>query len=471
MRLWLVVPPRPRAQTLNLIPPLGLGYLATACRPHGHAVEIVNCPLEGLGAAEFAERVRTAAPDAVGFSVFSTDVETVAGLCRAIKALPRPPVLLLGGIHPSSAPEQTLADVPDADFLFAGEAEPGLPALLDLLAAGTPSPAALAAVPGLGWRAAGAARVNAKVFPEDLEAIGLPAWDLLQPLRYQRYPPTLFVRQRPYAPIITSRGCPFPCTYCGGHNVSGRRTRRRPLELVLREVELLHREYGIRELHIEDDNFTLDRAWVAAFCERLIASGRRLTWTMPNGVRLDTLDLELLRLMKRAGCYFLILGAESGSDRILRQVRKRQTVRQVEEKAALVHEAGILAHAFFMVGFPDERPEDCRATLELSLRLPLIGAHFASFRPLPGTESAEQLLASGEVASLAPSAQAGTFASVVYAPRGMTVAQVKAWQRRMLLAFYLRPRILWFYLRESLRHPFLAGGLLRRARLYLLGGG
>jgi radical SAM superfamily enzyme YgiQ (UPF0313 family) len=414
-------------------------------------------------------RIRAGKPEVVGFSVFSSDMASVTALCRRIKKLPQPPLILLGGIHPSSAPRQTLVAAPETDYIFAGEAELGLPTLLDLLER-TPAPSAesLATIPGLGWRSSGISQVNERIFPEDLDALGMPAWDLLQPLRYQDRPPTLFVRQRPFAPIITSRGCPQRCTYCGAHNVSGHRPRRRSVNLVLQEIALLHQGYGIRELHIEDDNFTLDRRWVVEFCERLLGTGWDLSWTMPNGVRLDTLDLDLLRLMKRAGCYLLIVGVESGSDHILRQMRKKLTVRQVEEKVALIHQAGILAHALLMVGYPVETARDFRATLKLSLRLPLIGAHVSGFRPLPGTECADVLLASGELRSLSAAAESSTFASVVYAPRGMTVNLVKAWQRRMLLAFYLRPRILWFYLRESARNPGLALNLLRRVRLYLL---
>ena len=396
---------------------------------------------------------------------------TAVELCRRISSLQPRPLVLLGGIHPSSAPEQTLRDIPEADYLFAGEAESGLPELLDLLERSpSPQPESLAAIPGLGWRTPEVDHVNERIFPEDLDELGLPAWDLLQPLRYQDYPPTLFVRQRPFAPIITSRGCPHRCTYCGGHNVTGYRLRQRSVALVLQEIALLHLQYGIRELHIEDDNFTMNRSWVVEFCERLLETGWDLSWTMPNGVRLDSLDLELLKLMKRAGCYLLIVGVESGSDRILGEMKKKLTIRQVEEKITLIHQAGILAHVFLMVGYPGEGPEDIRATLRLSLKLPLIGAHFASFRPLPGTECTDALLATGEIQTLSLSAESSTFASVVYAPRGMTLRQVKSWQRRMLLRFYLRPRILWFYLREFVRKPAQAVNLFRRARLYLLPG-
>ena len=470
MRIGLLVPPRPREQVLNLIPPYPLAYLATACRRHGHVPEILDASLEALDTEGVARAVAARGYDAVGVSVFSTDVFITAELVRRLKTLDRPPWIVLGGIHPSSYPEPTLRGIPAADFIFAGESEPGLPRLLDLLAAGRGGDAAeLAAVPGLGWRDRTEVRINPKAPVSDLDALGQPAWDLMDPRRYQAYPPTLFVRRRPFAPIITSRGCPFLCTYCAGHNVTGRRIRERSLDAVFEEIALLRERFGIREIHIEDDNFTARRERVMDFCDRMLAAGWNMTWTMPNGVRLDTLDEDILKHMRRAGCYFLILGVESGSDRILRHMRKKITVARVEEKAALVARAGILCHAFFMLGYPEETEADFQATLDLALRLPLIGAHFSSFRPLPGTPIAEELVTRGEIQAFDFSAERGTFASVVYAPRGSTPERVKVWQKRMLRRFYFRPRILARYAWEILRRPGLFVNLLRRAWLYLFG--
>lgn len=468
MRIWLVVPPRERGQVLNLLPPYHLGYLAQACRRRGHDPRIVDCALEGMDIAALAREVDIGIPDVVGFTMFSSDFPAVADACRVLKRLAMPPVLMVGGIHPSSYGEQTLLAVPEIDYLFCGEAEDSLPALLDLVSREkTPVVTDLAEIPGLGWRAQEQPRINPSANPHELDALGMPAWDLLDPRQYQHYPPTLFVRQRPFAPIITTRGCPYLCTYCAGHNVSGHRIRNRSLGLVFEELELLRNRFGIREIHIEDDNFTWQRERVMAFCEGLLQRNWKLTWTMPNGVRLDTLDLELLKLMKQAGCYLLILGVESGSDRILQHMQKKITVAQVEEKVRLVRQAGILPHAFFMLGYPEETPEDIQATLRLALRLPLIGAHFSSYRPLPGTLSAAELIARGEISDFDFSPGKSTFASVVYAPKGQTIEQIKDFQKHMLLHFYLRPGILWLYLRELLRHPGMLLNLARKAWRYL----
>jgi radical SAM superfamily enzyme YgiQ (UPF0313 family) len=474
MKLWLVVPPRPREQVLNLIPPYALGYLAAACLRAGHTPVIVDAPMECLSVDDLVRRAEAERPEVVGLSLFSTDVASAARVCRALKQLPHPPVTILGGIHASSFPEATLSAIPEADYLFVGEAETGLSKLLDALAADTqPAKKRLTTIPGLGWRDGRTLRLNPKAEQKDLDALGMPAWSLLNPLKYQRYPPTLFVHQRPFAPIITSRGCPHVCTFCAGHQVSGRKIRTRSLDAIFAEIAELRQRYGIRELHIEDDNFTHSRARVVEFCKRLIRLDWRLTWTMPNGVRLDTLDAELLALMKRAGCYLLILGVESGSGRILAHMRKKITLAQVEEKTALVAQAGILPHAFFMLGYPGETESDLQATLKLALRLPLIGAHFSSYRPLPSTQSADELIARGEIQPFEFSAtqEQGTFATVVYAPKGMTRARVKQWQRTMLLRFYLRPGIAWVYFRETLAHPGLIINLFRRAWRYLAENG
>ncbi len=472
MKIWLVVPPRPRAQVLNLIPPYALGYLATACLRAGHTPVIVDAPREQWGAAEVVRRVAQERPEVVGITLFSTDVASAAELCRALKQLAHPPVIVLGGIHPSSFPEATLRRIPEADYLLLGEAELSLPQWLDMLAqTRTPSVSALSRIPGLAWRNGETLQVNACEWHDDLDAFGHPAWELIHPLRYQKYPPTLFVRQRPFVPVITSRGCPYLCTFCAGHKVSGRKIRTRSMDSIFAELRELRERYGIREVHIEDDHFTHSRARVVEFCERLIQTKWNLTWTMPNGVRLDTLDAEMLALMKRAGCYLLILGVESGSDRILAHMRKKITVAQVEEKVALVAQAGILPHAFFMLGYPEETEADFQATLDLALRLPLIGAHFSSYRPLPGTQSSEELVARGEITPFEDAPTQGTFASVVYAPRGLSLELVKHWQRRMLLRFYLRPRILGRYVAEALRHPAVMVNVFRRAWRYLIGNG
>lgn len=466
MKVLLVVPPRPRSQALQIMPPLGLGYLATSLRRGNHEVRILDATLQRTDAGAFAALIRSFNPEIVGLSMFSADFHTVNDYSLLVKSLSPKTTVVVGGIHPSSEPQETLRQLTAVDYGFKGEAEDGLRQLAEMLTQGSVPGQAIQEIAGLIWRQDGSIRVNPQYFPEQLDALGFPAWDLINPLWYQASPPTLFVRQRPFAPIMVSRGCPYQCTFCGGGNVTGKKMRSRSLGQVIAEIEFLRRNYGVRELHIEDDNFTFDREFVQGFCGELLKKKMGLSWTMPNGVRLNTLDKETLALMRRAGCYLIIVGIESGSPRILSHMKKGLTVGLIEEKVRLIKEAGIAVHGFFMLGYPQETMEDITMTLQLALRLELIGAHFSNFHPLPGTEIARQLSEAGALGAFNLDAHKLSFATVVYTPPGISSGQLKGMQRYMLRRFYLRPRIIGYYL-KALADPRMWGPFLHKAGTYL----
>lgn len=450
MKVALVVPFRPMDQVLQILPPMGLGYLSRALRDHGHQVEIWDLIKDRGDTVQFLSRVEAAKPDVVGFSLFTPDVGTVQEMSGALKERFPSVIACGGGPHPSGDPADALRMMPELDFVFKGEAEFGFPALVDLLQAGALTEEKKREIPGLAYRsgADGKVQCNEPLFVEDLDLCGYTDWDLINPLDYQKYPPTLFVKQRPFAPIIITRGCPFRCTYCSGHNVTGRKMRTRSIDHAVREIRELHDRFGVREFHIEDDNFIWNKKYVQVFCQRLLDEKLKISWTMPNGVRLDTLDETTLGLMKKAGCYILIVGIESGSERILRIMRKALSIKTIEEKVALAHKAGLLVHGFFMLGYPEETREDIEETLNLALRLKLTGANFHSFQPLPGTEISQQLFERGDIQGFNYDSRKASFANPVYAPRDISVEDLKKMQKRMIRSFYLRPHIILRYAKE-----------------------
>lgn len=434
----------------EIVPPFGLGYLADAVRRHGHEAAIVDALRDGMGEKALVSRLAGLKPDLVGVLLFSKDLRIVRSLLRAIRAAFPTVKTCVGGPHPSAVPAETMEYFGDAlDFAFAGEAETGLPMLIDRLASGS---GGHSGVPGLVHRVDGAISVNPRVFEEGLDSLAV-AWGLIPPASYPRAPHGAFYRRFPVAPIVTSRGCPYQCTFCAAECVSGRKVRRRSVENVVSEIEMLRDRYGVREIHIEDDNFTGKKEYVLSFCEALRRRVPGTSWTCPNGVRVDTLDREMLREMKSAGLYFLSVGVESGSDRILRRVKKSLTVARIEEKVRLIREAGIGVSGFFMLGFPEETPEEMEETIRFALRLPLSRASFANFQPFPGCEEFVRLRERGELSvdweSFEPTLQATT-----YAPAGMTPEALRALRKRALWRFYGRPKIAWGMLREirSLEH-------------------
>lgn len=477
MKVLLAVPPRPTHQVLQVQPPLGLGYLARALASAGHEPVVLDLVKERrLGLAGFRRRLADVRPDIIGLSLFTPDLPAGRQLAAEAAAAQPGVAIVAGGPHPSADPIGTLAAIPELSFAFKGEAEIGLPRLASLIESAGGAAGAGAAndsfltIPGLAWRTGaaenGGARVNAPAFVEDLDSLGSPLWRVIPPEGYQKYPPTLFVRRRPFAPIIATRGCTQRCTFCASHEIAGRGMRARSPENVVAEIETLAQDHGIREVHLEDDNFTWSEPYVLGFCEIVARRLPGLAWTLPNGVRLATLTRPMLASMKEAGCYLLIVGIESGSERVLADMKKGLTLAAIEEKVGWAREAGILVHGFFLLGYPTEKPEDREATRSLSLRLGLIGANYHTYHPLPGSEAGEALLAKGEIAGWNTDPNRASLGRPVYPRDKAGRAALKAAQRRMLLSFYLRPRILARYVKEVVACgnvvPFV-----RKAILYL----
>jgi len=263
----------------EIVPPFGLGYLADAVRRRGHEAAIVDALRDRLEEKALVSRIAGLKPDIVGVLLFSKDLRIVRSLLRAVRAAIPGAKTCVGGPHPSAVPAETMGYFGDAlDFAFAGEAETGLPTLMELIGSGSRG---LSDVPGLVHRVDGGVSVNPRVFEEDLDALSV-AWDLIPPAVYPRAPHGAYYRQFPVAPIVTSRGCPFQCTFCAAECVSGRKIRRRSVENVIAEIEQLRDRFGVREIHIEDDNFTGGKEYVLAFCEALRRRVPGITWTCPN---------------------------------------------------------------------------------------------------------------------------------------------------------------------------------------------
>ena len=439
MKILLAVPPRARKSIFHIIPPLGLGYLSAALKREGMEVELLNSIKDGLDQDRFIDRAGEMEPDVVGYQVFTSDVKPVRELSARIKSIHPRVVQVVGGYHPSAVPERSMEiDFPDVDFAFAGEAETGFPILLKKLERGE---GGFEDVPGLVWRRDGGVVVNAPHFVQDLDRLGMPDWELINPLEYQKTLTTIMIKAVPFAPILASRGCPYRCTFCSAHRVSGRRVRVRSAENVVAELDYLHNRFRIKEFQVQDDNFTWDRDFVMKFCDLLTSEGRKYYWSFPNGMRLNTLDRELLSRMKEAGCYSINIGIESGSDRVLKMIKKSLKVSEIREKIRLIREAGLPVTASFVIGFPGETLEDIRKTEELILSEDFFAAHIFMFHPLPGTEAFDQLVESGEIDEdyLGFDADHSSFADAVYSPKGITREELKKIHRRINRAFYLRP--------------------------------
>lgn len=420
----------------HIQPSLALGYLAEQIR-RDHRVRIVDLMKEDSSEQGLATLFEEFRPRLVGIQCYSMDLPRVKTLLQAVKAYDPAVLTIIGGAHPTAAPAQCLEHFGGEllDFVCAGEAERGFPTLLGVLEAGQ---GCFDDIPGLGWRIDGGIRLNEPEFIEDLDSLGMPAWDLIAPEDYPFSPHGVVCMNQPVAPVMATRGCPYLCTFC---STAGQPFRKRPADLFLEEVKLLHDRHGIREFHMVDDNFTMDMDYARQLLEGLIRLGLGATWSTPNGVRLERLDREIVELMKQAGFYSIAVGIESGSDRVRKMIRKGSTTDEVRRKIRMVREVGgIEITGFFMLGIPGETREDIEATLRFSRELPLHRAAFHSFLPLPGAKIWQDMEQSGEIEQV--DWDRYFFWAGAYVPQGMTRGELRGLHRKAFLRFYFRPRIL-----------------------------
>lgn len=427
------------AGSTQATPSVGLAFLATALRRRDYEVTVLDCVLEEFTIDDFCRYVERNEFAVVGIQLFSMDLASARAMIEATKRIRPQTITILGGPHPSCDPDDVLRDYPDVDYAIRGEGENALPELLDVLERGKPSAETLAGVPGLIFREAGETRANPPDRISDLDALGQPAWDLIDPRRYVHHENLWIFQKRPVvAPLHLVRGCPHQCTFCSAHTINGRRVRFRSVEAVVQEMRMLHDDYGVGEFHILDEFFTVKKRYVLDFCEALAREQLDVVWCCPLGVRLDSLDAELLHAMEGAGCYGSSVGIESGSQRILDFIRKGITLDLVREKVALIaKETSWLVQGFFILGLPTETREEIEATIDLACSLPLHVAAFSPFRVCKGTELYEFLKERGEVDKVDWSA---TTSDVIgYAPEGMTTDELAALRRKAYIRFYSRP--------------------------------
>lgn len=437
---------RPFQETLEVMPPLGLGYLASAVKDIAD-VSIIDGIRDKLETTELIKKLMNKNYDIIGFQCFTVDFKSVKVLIENLKKINPKATYVLGGPHPTLDPINTLKEI-NADYLFMGDSEESFSKFARFFKNKKLINANLKKISGLAYRTKKGIKINAMIFPENLDDYN-PSYDLLHLERYPSAPHGVFHKQSPTAPIIITRGCPFNCTYCGGPKVSGKKIRSHSVDYVINQIEFLVKRYGIREIDIEDDNFTMNRDFVEDFCKKLIKKNFGITWTCPNGVRLDTLDEKLLRLMKKSGCYSLFVGIESGSDRIRKHMRKNLDTKTIEEKVRLVRKCGIEAVGFFIIGYPEETVEDINKSIDLAMRLDLKRAAFNTFKPFAGTEIYDQLVKRGELPKLDWSKF--SFDDVIYAPRSMSLKTMKRLNRKAYFKFYLRPKIMFKMLTEIKR--------------------
>jgi len=420
-------------------PPLGLGYIASALEEEGHNVQLIDLTNKPLSDYEFERAVQEVKPELVGISLMCRALPNVAKIVASLKRIYDIPVVL-GGPQVTVMPSFTLRQT-KADFAVVGEGENTVRELVHHIEKGEGD---RADIDGLAFVDNDKVRVNApRRLIQDLDLIPFPAWHLMPPKEYDLAPVLTPVEKYPVGVIITTRGCPYECNYCAAPKVWGRTFRRRSPQNVVDEIELLVDDYGVKELFLSDDNFTLVRKHATDICGELMQRRIDVSWACPNGVRIDRVDRELLRTMRKAGCHLLGFGIESGSQRVLDRAKKHLDLGLVRKVVRMAKEEGITTYGFFILGLLGETTQTIRETIDFAKSLPLDRAWFNILEPYPGTEVFEKFAEAvppGEIDWSGINGATGMIAKGIgYA--NLSAEDLVHLQRKAVREFYLRPRI------------------------------
>lgn len=439
MKILLVNPPT----CMHVVtPPLSLGYLASNIK--NHEVKIIDSNKENLNVNKTVKKILDLKPDVLGLTSFTMNYSEACQIISKVKDMDKEITTALGGYHASALPRQVLAENKDVDYVFAGESEISFSSLIEKI--GNDNKKGIEKIHGLCYRNSKSKICANKIsILKNLDSLPFPAWNLIQPQTYPRKPHGVFIQNYPIAPIVTSRGCPFKCNFCSIRCVHGRSYRARSIDNVIKEIEYLINEFGIKEIHIEDENFILYRRRVIKFCKMLIEKKIEISWSCPNGVRIDTLNRDLLKLMKMSGCFYLAFGIESGSKKMQNLMKKNLNLKTVEKIIKLTNEVGIKTQGFFIIGYPGETEKSIEQTIQFSKKLLLDRAAFLTFVPLPGSQIYDELSKNGLLKSINWKRYK---VSMPFYVGGIEGDEIKKYCKKAFLSFYLRPKISLNLLRD-----------------------
>jgi radical SAM superfamily enzyme YgiQ (UPF0313 family) len=437
------------------IPGIGTLTLAAVARERGHRVHIVDGKRTGTPVEDVAASVARLAPDHVGISATTISIHNAARIAAGVKALVPGAVVTVGGPHVSALPEPTLETFAGFEYGIAGEGERSYVDLIARLAEG----ADVRGVAGLVWRDGGRVRANPPapyLDGDELDRLPEPAWDLVPgfPLDFQ---PNVFnYRATPVASVVTSRGCPFSCTFCD-RSTSGRKGRFHSVDYVVALCRRLER-MGVRHVLFYDDLFTVSRRRIVELCDRFLAEGFRFTWSCNSHPNL--LDGEHLRLMRRAGCWQIAYGIESGSQRILDVVKHEVRIPRMLETLRQTRAAGIRTKGLLMMAHPTEGEDSLAETVNFLRTAPLDLVQITKFTPYPGTPSYPTVRQHGAFDEDWERMNAMNW---VFVPKGLTAEVLERYFRLAYRAFYTRPDVLWGLARTLAAEP----RYLRRVATYV----
>ncbi len=345
----------------------GLGYLSAVLDRTGYNVSVIDMNNKAGNTQKRISGIRNS--DMIGISIKSYTLENSLSLLKTIKATKTKATLIAGGPHVSLDSQNFLRNN-KFDIAVVGEGEK---TFLELV-----KKSSLGRIRGIAFRKGDEIIVNEKrEWIKDLNKLPFPKYDNFDSVQDKG--------RIEYYPLVTSRGCPYNCSYCSVGNLIGKRWRARKPRNIINELLNARKKYKSMEFKVLDDNFTMDIKRAKELCQMLINEKLNFSWSCPNGIRADRLDMELLQLMKDSGCHTIALGIESGCKPVFNKIAKGEKLEHIKSAVSMANRAGIKVDGFFIIGLPSSTYIRDKQSIAFAKKLGLDSASFGLLVPYPGT--------------------------------------------------------------------------------------
>ncbi len=430
------------------LPWLGMAYVAGAVRQVGHQVFLRDYEVEGKSWDAVSQDIITFQPDVVTTAGFINNMDRCLKVFEIAKKINHNILTVLGGPQATIFPDDAIKSE-NLDFLVISESEISFTRLVSYCE----DPEAWPTFKGVIYQNHKTGEIlknERQPLVQNLDSFPLPALDLYPMHRY--YPP-VYIWGKKVANMVTSRGCPYECTFCEAKMTFGRTFRYHSEERVLNDLDFLNKRYGYDSFQFYDDIFTTDRGRVVRLCEALLQKNRNYKWMCYT--RTDRVDLELLKLMNKAGCYMISFGVEAGDQKLLDKIRKKLVVETNRKGIEDCAKAGIMGVGTFMLGLPGETREQTMNTIRFAYESKLDYAIFGITEPYPGTEMWGDAVKEGYFVEANENLTNHLLAnfSKIWVPNGRKREELEELTRTAYRKFYFRPKIFFRWLRNFLHIP------------------
>ncbi len=455
-KMVLVTPPYERVSKnfeyvrhiTNASPSLGLLHLAAMIREHDYEPSIIESDIANLSVDEVVDEIIQRDPAYLGITLFTVGVWCASEIARKVKARNSNIKIIVGGPHISSMGKETMVRFPEFDVAVVGEGEEPLLQLLRALDEG----ADLKTVPSLLFLDPNAITQQVIETPKlaidrKMDRLPMPAWDLLPNFPHGYRPAVYDFPRSPVASIAASRGCPFHCKFCDT-STFGDAVRAYSPQKVFEIMQHLQETYGIKHILFVDDLFTASRKRTMELCELILENNMDITWSCAS--RVDVVKPDVLEMMKKAGCWEISFGLESGSNELLQQMDKSAAVDRSVQALQWTHDAGIRSKGLFMLGYPGETNQTIEDTKQFVQDNPLTIMHLTKFTPYPGSPIYRDIYGTNIRDDHWEKMNGMNF---VWEPESMTIDELDKNYIDVLMSFYRRPQIGWYYTKFTLKHP------------------